>query len=306
MLGVKQQFEVSSTVEWGQPLINQELCTNCGQCVQICPTMSIQDRQGKPVVVKCRDFGCIACGHCMAVCPTGAVSVSGRGLKKEDAFLLSPVSERAGADSLQDLMDARRSIRIYEDKPIESQVIQRLVAMAATAPMGFPPTEVGVVIINDKKRVQALAADLCAVFKKWLFFRTPAGALMMRLIMDKPTRALMRDYVLPVTVEILEGRKQASDYLFYNAPCVIMFHYPMKDTVDSTIACSFMTLAAESLGLGSCIIGTVPPALEGNKKLMSKWGIPDDRHPSIAMVLGYPSFKFTNGIRRHFSSVKYL
>lgn len=293
-------------VEWGQPSIDQELCTSCGQCARICPTMSIQDKEGKPVVVTHRDFGCITCGHCMAVCSTGAVSVSGRGFKQTDAFVLAKASACLTAEGLQALLEARRSIRFYEDKLIESQTLERLIAMSATAPMGFPPTQVGLVVINGQKRVQELAGDLCGVFKKWLFFKTPLGSLVMSIVMDRPTREKISNYVIPVTVDILEGRKQGRDYLFYNAPCVILFHYPMKDPVDSVIACSFMTMAAESLGLGSCIIGTVPPAFEGERKMMSKWGVPDGRHLSMAMILGYPSVKFINGIRRRFAGVKYL
>jgi len=80
----------------------------------------------------------------------------------------------------------------------------------------------------------------------------------------------------------------------------------MKDPVDATFACSFATVAAESLGLGSCILGTVSPALERDKELKAKWGIPDAHFPSIAMTLGYPAVTFHNGVRRRFASVTYL
>ena len=71
-------------------------------------------------------------------------------------------------------------------------------------------------------------------------------------------------------------------------------------------ACSFATMAAETLGLGSCMIGTVPPALQGDRKLKTKWGIPEKNFPSVAMTLGYPAVKFRNGIRRRFKSVEYI
>lgn len=128
----------------------------------------------------------------------------------------------------------------------------------------------------------------------------------MKFMMNKTTARLMKDFVLPIATEILNARKEGKDYLFYNAPSVLVFHYPMKDTVDPTIACSFAVVAAEALGLGSCIIGTVSPALQGDKKLQAKWGIPPGSFPSIAMILGYPAVGYSRGVRRDFASVTFI
>ncbi len=293
-------------VEWGVPSIDEAVCTLCGLCADVCPSFSIRKKDGKPVVVPDGMFGCLACGHCMAVCPSGAICVTGRGLTGEDVFPLPPVAARATTAALEGLFQARRSTRHYEDKQVARATIDHLLAMSSTAPMGFPPSPVGVVVINGKERVQELAKDLTAAFKKWLFLGTPLGSVILRLMMDKPSVKMMRDFVLPVAKAIIEARAANRDLLFYNAPCVILFHYPMKDTVDPTIACSFATMAAETLGLGSCMIGTVPPALQGDRKLRLKWGVPEKNFPSIAMTLGYPSVKFRNGIRRHFKSVEYI
>jgi len=293
-------------VEWGFPSIDEAACTLCGRCGDVCPSFCIRMKDGKPVVVSDGKFGCLACGHCMAVCPSGAVGVTGRGMTREDVFPLPPPSARATTDALEGLFQARRSTRHYADKHVEKAIIDRLLVMSSTAPMGFPPSPVGVVVINGKERVQELAKDLAAAFKKWFFLGTPVGSVMLRLMMDKLSAEMMRNFVLPVAKTIIAARQENRDLLFYNAPCVILFHYPMKDTIDPTIACSFATMAAETLGLGSCMIGTVAPALQGDRKLKTKWGIPATNFPSIAMTLGYPSVKFRNGIRRRFKSVEYV
>jgi len=290
---------------WGKPEIDQQICTKCGLCVKVCPSFVLNILDGRPQIVQSTKFGCLACGQCIAVCPTGAISVTGRGLNKADIFKLKPPAERADAKTLTALLEARRSVRHYQNKPLSKETIDQLLTMAATAPMGFPPTEVGVVVINGAEAVQEFALELCIVFKKWLFLATPVGKILSRMIMDKPTRELMRDFVLPVVKEIIAAKEEGKDYLFYNAPCVLLFHYPFKDTIDPTIACSFATVAAESMGLGSCIIGTVPMALQGNAKLKAKWGIPAGKFPSIAMILGYPDVKYSRGVRRHFASVDY-
>lgn len=294
------------TIEWGRPEINRDLCAACGLCVQVCPTFSLAMTDGRPVVQAREEFGCISCGHCAMVCAFDAIRVTGRRMNKEDVFPLSPQSRRVTPEALTALLEARRSIRHYDDRPIEKTLIDRIVAAAATAPMGFPPSDVGVVVINGRQRVQELTADLCRVLKKWMIFTHPAASLLMYFLMDNPTRNMLKNLVLPATQSILAGKKTGQDYLFYNAPCVMIFHYPMKDTTDPTIACSFATIAAETLGLGSCIIGTVPPALQGDKKLKAKWGVPADHQPSIAMILGYPAVKYSRGVHRKFASIKYL
>lgn len=297
-------MEPLSAVEWGRPSIDVSICTACGRCVSICPSLCLRMMDGKPVVSPSEKFGCVACGHCMAVCPTGAIRVTGRGMTGADVLPLLPKSARATADALEGLLQARRSTRHYENAPVERAIIDRLLAMSSTAPMGFPPSPVGVVVINGKERVQELAKDLTAVFKKWLFLKSPVGSVVLRFMMDKKSADMMRTFVLPVAEAIIEARKENKDLLFYDAPCVLLFHYPMKDTIEPAIACSFATIAAEGLGLGSCMIGTVAPALQGDMKLKSKWGVPGKHFPSIAMTLGYPSAKFLNGIRRRFASVE--
>lgn len=295
-----------NTIEWGQPVIDYSLCTDCGLCALVCSTWTIAMVDDRPVVQPRKSFNCIGCGQCMAVCSFDAVRVTGRRMKREDAFPLPAPSTRATADSLTALLEARRSTRHYADIPVEQATLDRLLTMASTAPMGFPPSDVGVVAINGRQRVQEFAHDICQAFEKWSFLGSPIGALWMRLFMDKATANMMKGLVLPVVAEILEGRKKGQDYLFYDAPCVILFHYPMKDTVDPTIVCSFAAIAAEALGLGSCMIGTVPPALQGDKKLKVKWGIPGEHYPSIAMILGHPAVKYSRGVRRRFASVKYV
>jgi len=288
------------------PSIDPQLCEVCGLCTEVCVSGNIKMLNDKPVVSIDTPLGCIACGQCMAACPTGAMRVTGRRLSKDDAFPLPPSSGRATAEALEALLEARRSTRHYQDRPVKMETIDRLLAMASTAPMGFPPTEVGVVVINGKERVQELAADLMEAFKKWRIFTNPVGYGLMRLMADKATADVMKQYVMPAVSSIIEARQRNQDLLFYGAPCVLLFHYPLKDTVDSTIACSLAVVAAEALGLGSCIIGTVPPALQNDKKLKAKWGVPAASRPSIAMILGYPAVEYRRGIRRRFASVKWL
>ena len=52
--------------------INQEKCTGCGLCVEVCPVeaISMENDKAKIDVEKCVD-----CGRCVEECPNEAISM---------------------------------------------------------------------------------------------------------------------------------------------------------------------------------------------------------------------------------------
>jgi len=292
--------------ESGRPVIDYKICTSCGTCVQVCKSFTIIMRDGKPAVDIDNELGCIACGQCMAVCPKGAVTVTGRKLAPGYAFTLPPKEKRATPESLMNLLVSRRSIRDFRDREPERKTIGRILEMSATAPMGIPPSDVGVTVVSGRARVQELAGDITGVFAKWQVFFNPVVMLLMRPFFKKGEIEAFKDFILPATKLMIDARKEGTDYLFYHAPVVALFHQsPYADPVDGHIACTYAMIAAESLGLGTCMIGTVAFALDREKKLKEKWGIPADNKVALAMILGYPAFTYKRGIRRTFANVVY-
>jgi len=53
-------------------LINQEMCTGCGACVDICPQGAIRLVAAR---VSVNQEKCTACGQCVDECPSGAISL---------------------------------------------------------------------------------------------------------------------------------------------------------------------------------------------------------------------------------------
>jgi len=65
-------------------------------------------------------------------------------------------------------------------------------------------------------------------------------------------------------------------------------------------------IAAESLGLGTCMLGAVHPFIQNGKaaaKFRKKHGIRCKSREGIFLVMGYPKAEFLKGIRRTFVSV---
>ena len=54
---------------------DEDLCTGCGECVDICPVQAVKLEGDLPVI---DEEWCIGCGVCATVCPTGAVQIEVR------------------------------------------------------------------------------------------------------------------------------------------------------------------------------------------------------------------------------------
>jgi nitroreductase len=66
-------------------------------------------------------------------------------------------------------------------------------------------------------------------------------------------------------------------------------------------------MAAESLGLGSCMIGSVTPVYKrGGKAFIRKYGIPDYAKYGIAVIFGYPKYRYHKAIRRSFAHINFI
>jgi ferredoxin len=290
--------------EAGRPVIDRSTCTVCGECAEICSGGVLTRGDREIVIDHSSAFDCIGCGHCMMVCPSGSIAVTGRKLTPADVIDLPAPSLRATFDQLEALLLSRRSIRRFREEAVPREAIDKVVAAAATAPMGIPPWEVGVTVYHGRDKVRELARDTADAYEKLLkFFDGPAGFLFKRL-MKKPARQQFDSFILPLGRILVEGRKKGADYVLYDAPAAILFHAsPYGDGADAYIACTYAMIAAEAMGLGSCMIGCLPPVLARRKDLMKKHGVPDGNIPKIMLILGYPAVRFRKAIRRPFHSV---
>ena len=183
--------------ELGTAEVDAETCIGCGECVDICPDEVLSLDDGVPVAGKGLIMGCIACGHCTAICPTGAIRITGRGLKPDDRFDLPPAQQRANAEQLEALLCTRRSVRRFTDQEVDREMLDRIVAMTATSPMGIPPHEVGVVVFHGREKVRAFAEDACVTFGKQARLFNPLVLGLMRPLIGKAAHALLRNFVRP-------------------------------------------------------------------------------------------------------------
>ncbi|MEN6375054.1 MAG: nitroreductase family protein [Smithella sp.] len=288
--------------EPGNVTIDEKTCSQCGSCAKICPAEVLIMDDGKLQVSDKSLFGCMACGHCMMVCSTGAISVRGRGVSPQDLLPLPGPGERASADQLEALMRARRSVRRFREIPVDSRLVERVVEIASTAPMGVPPWDIGCVSVIGNEEVRRIADEIIKGYEGFLKIFKPWLLAVMRPFIGKVKYEMFAGFVLPLAQVYVNAHREGRDKLFYDAPVLLIFHHsPYTDVLDARIACTYAMLAAESLGLGSTIIGGAPPILERNKPLCRQLGIPDSNKPSVALILGHPAVSFRKTIRRRFA-----
>ena len=56
------------TTEDASHIMEREMCSRCGLCVESCPSHAI-DGKGWKNVFACQSYGC--CRTCIAICPSG-------------------------------------------------------------------------------------------------------------------------------------------------------------------------------------------------------------------------------------------
>jgi nitroreductase len=240
----------------------------------------------------------------MMVCPEGAITVTGRGISPEDLLPLPSSEEVATADALAALMQSRRSVRRFKEQEVNPELLQRIVAMATSAPMGIPPWDVGCLTVCGRDRVRELAAELIKGYEGFLRVFRPWVLAVMRIFVRRETHEQFRDFVRPLALHYVRGHREGRDVLFWDAPAVLIFHHsPYAEAADAAIACTYAMLSAESLGLGNTIIGGAPPILQRNRRLCEQLGIPKGHTPAFALIVGHPATHFRRAVQRHFVHV---
>jgi Fe-S-cluster-containing hydrogenase component 2 len=288
--------------------INDELCNGCGLCVNVCSDFSLKISNKKATVAENPCFGCIGCGHCMAVCPQGAIEINGREISPGDLFDLPEKDKVSSYDQLLSLLQRRRSIRNFKDAPVDNITIQKILQASQTAPMGLPPSDVNVLVFDTKEKGRAFAGDYCEFLKSMKWFVSGWFLALMRPIWGKTNAELFKNFVRPTFNIYISHMQKGINLVNYDAPLMMYFYgSPYSDPADPIIAATYAMLAAESLGMGTCMLGAMHPMFQFGRKgkeFREKHGIKYASREGLFILFGYPKLQYQKGIRRTFASVE--
>jgi len=255
--------------------IDKEKCTKDGICAGECPRaiIQLQEGDGYPEMVPGGEETCMLCGHCVAVCPNGALSHANVPIEA-----CPPIEKELAVNNEQavQFLRSRRSIRFYQDKPVEKEKIQRLIEIARYAPTNSNTQLVEWLVFTDKEKVNELAG----LAVDW-----------MREVLKKDPQAAGAPYI-PLVVAAWDA---GYDAVLRNAPALVAAIAPEETRngmVDLTVSLSYFELAAPSLGLGTCWAGLLQHPLLSYRPLKEAMGLPDGYPHHYPMMLGYPKFKY--------------
>jgi len=288
--------------------IHEENCTGCGLCVSVCKDFSLIIENQKVKLAAHPLFGCMACGHCMAICPTDAITVYGRTLSPDDMFDLPDSGTKATYEQLLCLFQRRRSVREFRDIPVEGALLSKILEAAKTAPMGLPPSDVNVLVLSGKDKVRTFAEDFCVYLQGLRWLVSDWFLFLMRPFWGKANDELFRGFVKPLLSVYTDTMQKGINLVNYDAPLAMYFYgSPYSDPADPIVAATYAMITAETLGLGTCMLGGVHPLIQRGKKaklFRERQGIHYASREGLFVIFGYPHVKYKKGIRRTFASVE--
>ncbi len=300
----------SRTNTIGEVIIDIEKCSGCGECVEVCKDFNLEIVDGKVQKSANSLFGCIACGHCAAICPNKAIWIEGRYLSHNDIFPLPEKSESAEYNALFSMLKRRRSIREFKDKPVNREIIDKIIAVAQTAPMGIPPSDVHLLVFDTKEKVNAFTHDYSLYLNNLKWMSSKWFMMFMRPFWGKAMDELMKSFFKPLFKIFAGGIHDKPNMITYDAPLAIYFYStPYADYADPIVAATYAMLAGESLGLGTCLLGAIHPFIQNGskaRKFRQKWGIKHASKGGIFVNFGYPDVNYNQGIKRSFAAVDFV
>jgi nitroreductase/NAD-dependent dihydropyrimidine dehydrogenase PreA subunit len=286
-------------------IIDSNLCKLCKVCTEICPNVIFGSNENGIFTKSERIHLCFACGQCMAACSEKAIQVKGLSYEK-DFFEFSD-----NGDFFQSLIESRRSIRAFKDKPIPKEELQKIVDAISFSPPSFPPIKIELTVVLDKKFIQQNLPAMIALYDKLMKgLKSPIGRFVIkRKLGISKYNALVNHLVPLLTAKLPTMKNGTEDAISRNAQALLIFHANRCEEnyhSDINIALSFALLRAHSLGIGACAIELIPPPIEKVPGLKAKFGILEENEVVASIILGYPKFKYRRGIRRNLRSVKWL
>lgn len=254
--------------------VDTDTCIHCGACLTSCGRELLSfDGAGVPELPEPAEKRCTRCGHCAAACPVGAIRlhvVDGEDIKP---ILEENVISPAQADQL---MQSRRSIRMFKDTELSEQKITDMLQAARMAPSGGNNQMVRWILLRNKKSVRT-AADLVA---KWF---------------DTVARHDPRHATRYAIDDILHSYRSGKDSILRSAPHAVLAYTNNKAAwgpVDSAIALTYFDLAAHARGVGTCWGGYLTRAVAEYPPLREYLGVPEDNTVHCTMVFGYPDIEY--------------
>ena len=258
----------------GLLIIDEKKCKKDGFCARECSAAVIHfSENSTPTTLPSEEARCMNCGHCVAICPHDALRHERIPEAGSPAVQPSLVIDAAQAEQF---LRSRRSVRRYNEKPVEKEKIQRLIEVARYAPTAGNSQMVEWIVINNRElllRIGGLTVD-------WI-----------RELIKIPQTVAAAPY-LPAAVAAWDA---GNDSVLRGAPSLVVAIAPSHaryGLVDLTLALSYLDVFAQTMGLGTCWAGLLAGAMENSPAVRDAVGVPENYTHYYSIMLGYPAVRY--------------
>ena len=291
--------------------IDSETCKACGICGHVCPrhvTETIEREGGKVTIVSHERLDlCMGCGQCAAVCPNRSIQVDGLDLEEFKPLQELEIEE----NQLLSLMEQRRSIRRYKDKPVPRDILDRIIEAAHRAPTGTSRRSTGVIVVDKPDILKTLSNLIYELYERLdKALGNPIARFFVKRRVGQRMLGTLEDFVMPgMRWYIRWYRENRSDEILRDCAVLMLFHSPVREPMgeaNCVLAAFHAIFMAEVLGIGTCFNDLIPPACNRVPEIRRLLDLPEEREIYASITLGYPKYKFKRIIPRRLAEVRYL
>lgn len=265
-------------------IVDREKCIGCTLCKQDCIVSDIEMIDKKAHI---RNLTCIKCGHCIAICPVKAVSCD-----DEDEYSMEEVipydkeNFTIDADKLMNFMKFRRSVRLFKEKDVEEEKIEKIIEAGRFTQTSTNMQDVSYTIVKDsiQELRRVVLGTLNAMGEKMLANE------------DAPKQLLKYAHMWKGMYDSFIENPDGEDKLFFKAPLLIIVK--AQNDIDGALASAKMELMIDALGLGTYFSGFFEKAASINPKIGEIIGLKEGEKIISCMVIGYPRVEYKRTVPR--------
>lgn len=269
-------------------IVDQSKCIGCTLCVQDCFVNDIEMIDKKSHI---KNKTCIKCGHCIAICPVKAISCDDESeYSMDDVIEYDSETFDVDPENLMNFMKFRRSVRLFSNKDVEEEKIQKIIECGKFTQTATNMQDVSYVVVKDN--IQELRKIVLETLN------TMADSI----LSNEDNKHLFKyAYIWKNMYNKFLENPNGEDKLFCKAPLLIIVK--AKNIINGALASSKIELMINALGLGTYFSGFLVKAAEINPKINELLQIKEDENLVSCMVIGYPKIKYKRTVPRKDVSV---
>ncbi len=277
----------------GKIQIDPAKCLHCLDCTRICPAI-FEEHEGSIRIAD--EESCTLCGHCLAVCPTEAIEHADL---DKNQFLDLPQDAGIPPEKIFSFLRSRRSCRVYAEKEIPQEALEKLIDIARYAPTGHNSQNFSFLVVRKRELIRELAKRT-AVFYGNLYRMLSTPGINLPPWLQTHMHGFRLNW---------EYSQQGKDRIFRDAPVLILVQAPAENVSSAQnchLAMAHIILQAAAMGLGTCINGYFITAVERDPSIIRELEIPKENKIFTCCTVGYPALKFRRLVQRKPPAVRWL